>query len=152
MNKTCRDCETAYSPATWEFKAHDFLCKPCRRQRGKAYRAARKANGNPVRTGRMPREWHQKYQEEYKERKGVRERRAALQKKYRNNPTLRKRHKARWSVRRAVVAQRIIKQPCEICGNPKVDGHHDDYSQPLNVRWLCRKHHSEFHAKATGDA
>ena len=31
--------------------------------------------------------------------------------------------------------------PCEVCGLPITDGHHDDYSQPLNVRWLCKLHH-----------
>lgn len=40
---------------------------------------------------------------------------------------------------------RITKQPCEVCGALKVDAHHDDYSKPLNVRWLCRPHHHEVH-------
>jgi hypothetical protein len=40
---------------------------------------------------------------------------------------------------------KIISQPCEICGNPKSDGHHDDYSKPLQVRWLCRRHHIAHH-------
>ena len=35
---------------------------------------------------------------------------------------------------------------CEICGNPKVDAHHDDYSRPRDVRWLCRAHHRQHHA------
>lgn len=39
----------------------------------------------------------------------------------------------------------LKRQPCEVCGNEKVDAHHDDYMQPLNVRWLCRKHHNEHH-------
>ncbi len=40
----------------------------------------------------------------------------------------------------------LIRKPCEIC-NTEVDvqAHHDDYSRPLDVRWLCRKHHQEHH-------
>jgi hypothetical protein len=40
---------------------------------------------------------------------------------------------------------RLVKQPCEVCGEIEVDAHHDDYSKPLDVRWLCRKHHAEHH-------
>jgi hypothetical protein len=39
----------------------------------------------------------------------------------------------------------IQRQPCEVCGVEKVDAHHDDYSKPLEVRWLCRAHHMEVH-------
>jgi hypothetical protein len=35
--------------------------------------------------------------------------------------------------------------PCVVCGNPKTDGHHEDYSKVLDVVWLCRKHHMERH-------
>lgn len=44
-------------------------------------------------------------------------------------------------------ARRIERRPCEICGNPKADAHHDDHSEPLRVRWLCRSHHVLLHAK-----
>lgn len=41
---------------------------------------------------------------------------------------------------------KITKQPCEICGVSKnVQAHHDDYREPLCVRWLCPKHHAEVH-------
>ena len=43
----------------------------------------------------------------------------------------------------AIRAGRLVRKPCEVCGNPEVDGHHDDYSLPLKVRWLCRKHHKK---------
>jgi transposase-like protein len=45
----------------------------------------------------------------------------------------------------AVRDGRIAKSSCEICGNPNVHGHHDDYSFPLAVRWLCPIHHKEWH-------
>jgi len=32
-----------------------------------------------------------------------------------------------------------------ICGEKKAHGHHDDYTKPLAVKWLCRKHHEELH-------
>jgi len=41
----------------------------------------------------------------------------------------------------------IIKGSCEVCGKKKVDAHHDDYSKPLDVRYLCRLHHMEHHSK-----
>lgn len=40
----------------------------------------------------------------------------------------------------------IKRQPCEICGKEKTDGHHEYYSDSdYKIRWLCHKHHSELH-------
>lgn len=39
----------------------------------------------------------------------------------------------------------VKKQPCLICGETKVEGHHPDYSRPLDVVWMCKKHHTETH-------
>ena len=47
--------------------------------------------------------------------------------------------------RRAIQAGTLVRQPCEVCGNPDVDAHHTDYEQPLLVQWLCRQHHMETH-------
>ena len=44
----------------------------------------------------------------------------------------------------------LIRQPCERCGHPKTDGHHEDYSKPLDVIWLCRRCHLQHHRKYIG--
>jgi hypothetical protein len=45
----------------------------------------------------------------------------------------------------AIQEGRIIRQPCEICGNEHSHAHHDDYSKPYEVRWLCPLHHKQAH-------
>ena len=35
--------------------------------------------------------------------------------------------------------------PCEKCGNGQSHGHHENYDYPLNVVWLCAKHHQVRH-------
>ena len=64
-------------------------------------------------------------------------------KRYRNK----NKHKesARRKVRYAIRTGKMSRDPCEVCGDPKSHAHHDDYSKPLNVRFLCQKHHYEVH-------
>ena len=45
------------------------------------------------------------------------------------------------AVQFAIRKGRLVRQPCEVCGCTTVHGHHDDYSKPLEVRWLCPLHH-----------
>lgn len=50
----------------------------------------------------------------------------------------------------AIAKGELVRGSCEVCGTTeKVEGHHDDYARPLEVRWLCRPHHREWH-KANG--
>ena len=55
--------------------------------------------------------------------------------------------RARGLVRNRIWRGEMKRMPCEVCGNPKSHAHHDDYSKPLDVKWLCAKHHKELHAK-----
>ncbi|EJT01398.1 hypothetical protein RCCGE510_29136 (plasmid) [Rhizobium sp. CCGE 510] len=52
---------------------------------------------------------------------------------------------AHLAVQRAVKAGELEKQTCEVCGVEAVDAHHDQYDEPLRVRWLCRRHHTRLH-------
>jgi hypothetical protein len=48
----------------------------------------------------------------------------------------------------AIRAGKLTRQPCEKCGREEgVHAHHDDYSKPLEVRWLCIAHHNEEHLR-----
>jgi hypothetical protein len=55
-------------------------------------------------------------------------------------------YQAHLAVQRALNSEELVKGVCEVCGSPDVDAHHDDYSEPLAVRWLCRQHHARLHA------
>lgn len=54
-----------------------------------------------------------------------------------------------WACLRSAIRRGLVKrQPCEVCGSEPADGHHEDYDRPADVRWLCRRHHRELHARA----
>lgn len=41
----------------------------------------------------------------------------------------------------------LLEQPCKICGVAPTQAHHPDYSNPLEVVWLCVKHHKMLHGR-----
>lgn len=54
---------------------------------------------------------------------------------------------ARTLLARAIKKGIVQKQPCSVCGGIKSEGHHGDYSKPLEVQWLCKEHHAVIHRK-----
>lgn len=130
MEATCRICGTQTEIPDYRAKHSDFSCRPC----WSALQRERRANGQwkkPVRTD------------------ALREYEARQAKKRIQNPVDRPKVLARKRVQKQWRLGKLVKQPCEICGETKVEAHHDDYSQPLAVRWLCRPHHREHHNKET---
>ena len=55
--------------------------------------------------------------------------------------------RARTKLQTAVRWSGLTRQPCATCGEQKVEAHHDDYSRPLDVVWLCGKHHRMRHGR-----
>jgi hypothetical protein len=41
----------------------------------------------------------------------------------------------------------LKRRPCAVCGDSNAEAHHNDYSTPLDVIFLCQPHHKRFHAQ-----
>lgn len=104
------------------------------------------------------RKWLNAYNTKYYERPEVREdkkRRAMRQHKadpvghYLRNERFRNnnphKHYAKGAISQALRKGTITSQRCAVCGGDTAEAHHDDYSKPLDVIWLCKTHHGERH-------
>jgi len=54
---------------------------------------------------------------------------------------------ARYAVWKAVRDGALVPGPCERCGKPNGHAHHEDYSKPLDVVWLCHRCHMRRHVE-----
>jgi hypothetical protein len=60
----------------------------------------------------------------------------------------RSKHQARLAVYSEIRAGRLEKGECEVgigCTG-RIEAHHDDYERPLEIRWLCKRHHMLLHS------
>lgn len=59
-----------------------------------------------------------------------------------------KKYKAHSKVNWALKSGKLKrKNNCDECGVSPTVAHHDDYSKPLSVRWLCQGCHKRWHSK-----
>ncbi|KXV65707.1 hypothetical protein AD950_03960 [Gluconobacter oxydans] len=79
-----------------------------------------------------------------KSAKGKAVRRASSERSKRNYPEKASAHAA---VRQAIKSGLLHKESsCAKCGSHQhIQGHHDDYSKPLEVTWLCAPCHVRLH-------
>lgn len=131
--KTCSRCEQekvaedfARSLTTKDKLSH--ICRACKRLYDQNYRKENreKINAKERKWRKENRDWTREKWREYRE----------------NNP---KKYRAHYLVCNAVKRKRLEKEPCEVCGSELSQAHHDDYDKPLEVRWLCAQHHSDWH-------
>ena len=127
----CQRCGALTTPTESRLRRCDRRCNSCINADSKAYRERRKAEGRPVKSSRLV---------------NVETRRAYQQQRYHSDDAERQKQIARAIARKSISRGRLHRQPCEVCGCLPVDAHHDDYSQPLAVRWLCPTHHRQHHA------
>lgn len=137
--KTCKECglekpESEFYPN----KTHGVLfakCKPCVSRYARKYRSE---NRPKIR----------KRENEYRRRMMSTElgRWKYNQKRRRLRNKNRQKFIARNKLNYEKKVGRVMPKPCEKCGSTNnVQGHHTDYSKPLDVHWLCGFHHQLEH-------
>ncbi|MDO9265297.1 MAG: hypothetical protein Q7U02_15105 [Desulfosalsimonadaceae bacterium] len=62
-----------------------------------------------------------------------------------NDPLIEIRKKARRKTRDLLREGKITRKPCVVCGNEEVIAHHEDYSRPDDIIWICEIHHKAYH-------
>ena len=67
------------------------------------------------------------------------------QRNYRKDEVVRMKDLSRMAAHYAFRCGDIVQRDCEVCGNSRTEMHHDDYTKPLEVRWLCRSCHEKEH-------
>lgn len=89
--------------------------------------------------------WNSLHFHEYFEKNKLRVRKLRQASKKRLRKLYPEKWKARDKVYREVKKGNLIKLPCEVCSDKKAQAHHEDYSKPLDIKWLCFKHHFQLH-------
>jgi hypothetical protein len=131
-----------------EFYNGDKTCKGCRREYARQKYEQNMQNPEWVAKERKrtrERNIRLGYWQKYKENRTREQQNRVNEYRYRfrrNNPDKARAHQM---VGRAIKNGKLKKEPCVICGATTAEAHHDDYSKPLEVIWLCRKHHAEIH-------
>ncbi len=129
--KICGKCKQGKELS--EFYQHkrdgyQSICKACKRELGRVY------NKTPHR-----KEYNRQKYQEWVDKGGLQE--------YKQRPEIKEKVLAIAKANQKKRSGKIIPQPCEVCGVDDAQMHHNDYSKPLAIRWLCQLHHTQEHLK-----
>lgn len=136
--KTCKDCGrrrtlTMFYAHTMMADGHLNSCKDC-------HKAAVRA-----RHARDPEKRRQYDRERGRDPKRIEATTARKRAWARKNPERRRAHSAvAYAVRTGKLERPAT---CSACGGGgRIHAHHDDYSKPLDVRWMCAACHAQHHS------
>ena len=120
------------------------MCILCRRERDNEYK--KRPDKRALVKAYKQRHYRSAKATARRESPAGREQQREWAKNYRaENKAKSKAHKA---VEIALKNGHMARGNCSVCGTDKeVEGHHPDYTKPLEVTWLCIPHHQEEHIK-----
>ena len=148
--RVCSDCNESKPPMDFYQTGSGYItrrCKPCTCARVRANRLVHLDQYTTYERQRATLPHRVEARDAYGRTDAGRQNGNRAKRDYeRRNPIKRK---AKEAVNNAVRDRRLSRNPCEVCGESKAQAHHDDYSKPLDVRWLCATHHTEWHQHNT---
>ena len=164
-NRVCKICQVQKPIGEFRHKtktAYNTICRPCEAIKSLEYYHANKdragfaearkvknekwyaENGRTPETRQQGRETYYRHREKILKQNKAK-RLAGLMPAWKPRGELKEKCHALFEY--AMKTGRVQKQPCSVCGTLKAEGHHPDYFKPLEVVWLCLKHHREIHRK-----
>lgn len=124
-------------------------CKICARKASERWR-----DKNPNYSSTYSRDYYRKNKIRWRirnQREDIRKAKVRGTAKYREK--FPEKRRAQWMVENAIRSGKLKKGNCEmknkICSG-RIEAHHNDYSKPLRVRWLCSYHHHKIHRQKGG--
>jgi len=129
------------------FYRRQSKCKECVKEERRQYyynNREKVLQQHRERQERNPEEYHEAHRKYYQNNA---EKVKARNRKYReNNPMIRLAHNA---VRVAIKTGRMVRQICKVFDCFEIgEAHHEDYSKPLDVDWLCLECHRKLERAA----
>lgn len=142
MTRTCKKCGLS-KPTSDFYPRQCYECKECTKKRVKETRAANADHYHEFDRQRANLPHRVEARKAYAETERGHIALNRAKRAYRSrNPLKRRAHTLTGN---AIRDGLITKKPCESCGASPAQAHHDDYSRPLDVRWLCVPCHVAHH-------
>ena len=152
--KVCRECNVEKDLS--EFYKHDRMadghlnkCKSCVKTRVHKHRDANIEKIKAFDKARSTLPHRIQARKEYAQTiAGKESKRKAMKAYFERFPMIRASHNL---VSNAIRDGRMKRQfDCSVCeSKEKIEAHHDDYTKPFDVRWLCEKCHKNWHKTNT---
>ena len=147
QQKRCKDCQEVKGAAEFHLSSKGGLrarCKPCMNAYNRAH-----SKGTDYRS-----EEYRAFNRDRKRRYVVGSGKEVTYRLSRRYVATHPERKRAWAaVSRAVAKGTLVRPELCACGRPGlVEAHHDDYSKPLDVLWLCTVCHKARHEWLKGQA
>lgn len=149
LHLTCQQCGRGFTSFTQKQK---YCAVACRRIAYRPYFAAYEAAHRRERA-QYHRDWYRVNRERRLEvSKAYNRSESAKEMRRRVYEEMRERYPEKYAARQAVLVAlrkgQLTRKPCQSCGKERSQAHHPDYSQPLQVVWLCARCHAAVHSSS----